>query len=98
MNYSAYLGIDMTATGLHIKELFVKKGLSVKDISGYMGMSEQAVYKWQRGESLPTIDNFVNLSKLLETSIESMVVIRNNTPGDTPSGGSFTEVMARKAA
>ena len=35
----------------------------------------QAVYKWLSGRSLPTLDNFIILSKLLNTSIEDILVI-----------------------
>ena len=52
----------------------MEKQLSVRDISCYMGFTEpQAVYKWQRGESLPTIDNLYALSKLFDTSMDNIV-------------------------
>lgn len=35
----------------------------------------QAVYKWISGRSLPSIDNFLILSKILYTSIEDILVI-----------------------
>lgn len=35
----------------------------------------QAVYKWLSGKSLPSLDNFVILSRLLNTSIEDILVI-----------------------
>lgn len=66
--------IDPVATGARIKELRMEKQLSVRDISRYMGFEEpQAVYKWQRGEALPTIDNLYALSRLLETSMDSII-------------------------
>lgn len=67
-------GIDPVATGARIKELRLKMQLSVRDISSYMGFEEpQAVYKWQRGEALPTIDNLYALSRLLGTSMDDIV-------------------------
>lgn len=67
--------IDPVATGARIKELRIQMQLSVRDISRYMGFEEpQAVYKWQRGESLPTIDNLYALSKLLNTSMDNIVI------------------------
>lgn len=66
--------IDPVATGARIKELRIAKQLSVRDISRYMGFEEpQAVYKWQRGEALPTIDNLYALSRLLGTSMDNIV-------------------------
>ena len=35
----------------------------------------QAVYKWISGKSLPSLDNFIILSRLLHTSIEDILVI-----------------------
>lgn len=70
-----YPVIDLKATGCRIKELRKQHGLSVNDISAYMGFEQpQAVYKWQRGESLPTLDNLYALSKLLKTSMEDILV------------------------
>ena len=55
--------LDIKATGNRIKEIRVKKHISVNEICEYMGFENpQAVYKWQRGESLPTVDNLYALS------------------------------------
>lgn len=70
-----YPVIDAVATGARIKELRKKKNLRVEDISRYMGFeSEQAIYKWQRGDSLPTVDNLYALSKLFEVPIDDILV------------------------
>ena len=69
-----YPTIDLKATGNRIKELRKARGLKVEDISHYMGFSEpQAVYKWQRGECLPSVDNLFALSRLLHTPIDSIL-------------------------
>ena len=48
----------------------------MKDVQEAMGFEyPQAVYKWLSGRSLPTLDNFIILSKLLNTSIEDILVI-----------------------
>lgn len=70
-----YPSIDLKATGERIRELRILNHLKVSDISRYMGFeSEQAVYKWQRGDSLPTLDNLYALSKLFNTSLDCIVV------------------------
>lgn len=75
MNMTNYPTIDLKATGTRIKELRKARGISVAEISEYMGFSEpQAVYKWQRGESLPTVDNLFALSRILCTSMEDILV------------------------
>ena len=55
--------IDMTATGVNITRLRIRAGLTVKDLQLIFGFSTpQAIYKWQRGTALPTVDNLVVLA------------------------------------
>ena len=50
--------IDMTATGINITRMRINAGLTVKDLQDVFGFSTpQAIYKWQRGTALPTVDN-----------------------------------------
>lgn len=66
--------LDPKATGARIKELRMAHHLKVEDIARFMGFeSEQAVYKWQRGDSLPTVDNLYALSRLFETSVDDIL-------------------------
>ncbi|MBQ7956308.1 MAG: helix-turn-helix transcriptional regulator [Lachnospiraceae bacterium] len=70
-----YPVINLKETGLRIKTLRQERGITVLELSQYMGFTEpQAVYKWQRGESLPTVDNLYALSKILRTSMEDILV------------------------
>ena len=67
--------IDLEATGANILRLRKEKGLSVKDLQAYFGFEcPQAIYKWQWGQSLPSVDNLFALSKLLNTSIDEILV------------------------
>ena len=71
-----YLSILQKETGTRIKTLLKEKGYTVKDIQEAMGFEyPQAIYKWLSGNSLPTLDNFVILSRVLNTSIEDILVI-----------------------
>lgn len=75
MKFPSYPVIDMAATGQRIRKLRQEKGIKVTEISQYMGFTEpQAVYKWQRGESLPSLDNLYALSRILETTMEDILV------------------------
>lgn len=70
-----YPTIDVKATGERIKELRKKSGLTIREVSEYMGFTtDQAVCKWQRGDSLPTVDNLYALSRLYGTSMEDILV------------------------
>jgi transcriptional regulator with XRE-family HTH domain len=75
MNRTAYPIIDMKATGERIRQLRKERGIKVSELTEYMGFNEpQAIYKWQRGESLPTVDNLYALSKILNTKIEDILI------------------------
>lgn len=70
--------IDMVKTGQNIIELRKQKGLSVKDLQEVFGFTTpQAIYKWQQGSALPTIDNLVVLAAIFEMSVDDILVIDN---------------------
>ena len=72
-----YPVIDLEATGQNIRRLREEKGLSVRELSGLLSLSDvQAVYKWQRGETLPSTDNLVALSKFLDVPIDRILILR----------------------
>ena len=76
-----YLQVLQKETGRQIKKLLVENGYTVKDVQNAMGFENpQAVYKWISGRSLPSLDNFVILSRLLHTSIEDILVIDGDIP------------------
>ena len=67
--------IDMAKTGQNIVILRKRAGLSVRDLQDVFGFATpQAIYKWQQGLALPTIDNLVVLAALLEVSIDDIIV------------------------
>ena len=67
--------INMIATGNNITRLRKEKGISVKQIQEVMGFNTpQAIFKWQRGETMPTLDNLIVLSELFNSTIEEIVV------------------------
>ena len=78
--------IDPVATGANILRLRKAKGLSVRDVQNWFGFEEpQAIYKWQKGQSLPSVDNLFALGALLEVSIEEILVAR--CPSTITNGG-----------
>ena len=71
----SYPVIDLAATGRNIERLRREAGLSVRALQGVFGFSSpQAIYKWQRGRALPTLDNIAVLARLLGVSIEDILV------------------------
>ena len=68
--------ISLEATGRRIETLRIEAGLSVKDLQEIFGFSTpNAIYKWQRGMCLPTIDNLIVLAMVFEVSMEEILVI-----------------------
>ncbi|MBR1796482.1 MAG: helix-turn-helix transcriptional regulator [Clostridiales bacterium] len=66
--------IDMKKTGDNIRDLCERRNISVKEIHAALGVSSQAVYKWFRGESVPSIDNLVALADMLDVSVSDIIV------------------------
>ena len=74
MTYKQFPVIDPVATGENIVRLRQERGLSVRDLQAYFGFEEpQAIYKWQRGKSLPTVDNLYALGALLDVPMEEIL-------------------------
>ena len=69
------LTIDMVATGKNITRLRKESGLSVRDLAEIFGFTTpQAVYKWQHGTAIPTIDNLVVLAAVYGVTMDEIVV------------------------
>ena len=68
--------IDMVATGRNIARLRKAAGLTVRDLQDIFGFATpQAIYKWQHGAAMPTIDNLVVLSAVLNVTIDEILVV-----------------------
>ena len=67
--------INMQKTGANIKMLMKLNNIKVIQIQDILGFNtSQAIYKWLRGESMPTIDNMVILATLLNTTIDNIII------------------------
>jgi len=68
--------INMVATGRNIMRLREQAGLSVKDLAEIFGFATpQAIYKWQHGTAMPTLDNLVVLAAVFGVAMDDIVVI-----------------------
>ena len=68
--------VGLIATGKNIEKLRKEAGYSVKDLQELFGFgTPQAIYKWQHGVALPTVDNLVFLSVIFQVSLEEILVI-----------------------
>ncbi|WP_024859117.1 helix-turn-helix domain-containing protein [Ruminococcus albus] len=68
--------INMTATGTNIKALIKAKGLRVTELQNILGFNTpQSIFKWMRGESIPSIDNLVILAHILNVTIDEIIIL-----------------------
>ena len=75
MDSTPFPVIDLVATGSNIQRLRQERGLTVRDLQRYFGFEEpRAIYKWQKGETLPTVDNLYALGILLEVPMDGILV------------------------
>lgn len=75
MSLVSFPVIDPAATGKNIMRLRLEQGLTVRDVQVFFGFEEpQAIYKWQSGKSLPTVDNLYALSALLDVRMDEILV------------------------
>lgn len=73
--------IDMIRTGKNINRLRKQANLSVKDLQNIFGFATpQAIYKWQQGAALPSIDNLVVLAAVLQASLDDILVVNTVIP------------------
>ena len=68
--------IDLTATGRNIMTLREARGISVRDLQEIFGFgTPNAIYKWQHGTALPTVDNLVVLAAVFGVSVDEILVV-----------------------
>ena len=77
MTFMTVPEIDMRATGTNIKNLRKERSLKVSDIQDYFDFNTpQAIYKWERGDSLPTVDNIFALSFIFHCTVEEIIILK----------------------
>ena len=71
--------MDMTI-GKRIAHLRKEKGLTQEELAGHMGVSPQAVSKWENDQTCPDISALPKLAKLLGVSVDELLEGRENLP------------------
>lgn len=56
-----------------LQQLRKAKGLSQEELANILGLSRQAVSKWERAETSPDTDNLICLAKLYNISIDKLL-------------------------
>ena len=67
--------IDMIQTGRNIARIRKERGMRVSEIQKIFGFSTpQAIYKWQQGKAMPTLDNLVVLAAVFGVKVDDILV------------------------
>ncbi|KFN05929.1 XRE family transcriptional regulator [Bacillus clarus] len=59
--------------GPQLKKFRESKNFSQEDVARKIGVTRQAVYKWESNKSYPDIDNLILLSELYEITIDELI-------------------------
>ncbi|MBR3515331.1 MAG: helix-turn-helix transcriptional regulator [Lachnospiraceae bacterium] len=69
--------VDTVQTGQNIKTIIRQKGMKIADIQSAFGFNTpQAIYKWFRGDSMPTIDNIVMMTEIFGVRMDEIVAVK----------------------
>lgn len=67
--------INIKATGENIKRLRKNKGYLVREIQDKFGFANPtAIYRWEDGVCLPSVDNLVGLAMIFGVTIDDLLV------------------------
>ena len=79
-----YRALDAEAMGKLLKLKLRLKKISARDVARALSISTQTVYKWTSGSTIPSLENMVQLSAILEEPIESLIVYEEIAPTGIP--------------
>lgn len=72
-----YPDIDMERTGKNLNQRIKEKGYSVREIQSMLHLScPQPVYRWFKGQILPSVNHLYMLSRILGCHMEDLLVDR----------------------
>lgn len=71
--------MDIKKVGEQIAALRKNKGITQNELGERIGVSFQAVSKWERGESLPDVTILPDLAKILETTVDYILLGNEKT-------------------
>lgn len=89
--------MDQKAFGLRLRQRRKAMGLRQSDVAQGIRVTEQAVSKWEQGDSLPDLENFMLLARLLSISADELLGIDagEQTVRRIQVGGAVIELVRR---
>jgi transcriptional regulator with XRE-family HTH domain len=68
--------INTIATGANIKAMMKARQMTTADIQKACGFgTPQAIFKWFRGDTMPTIDNMVILAEMFDVTVDEIIAV-----------------------
>lgn len=75
--------MDKKLLGKQIKQLRISKGLSQEKLSEMIDISPRQMCVIENGSSVPSLDTFINIAKVLELDINEFFNIKAQSISDT---------------
>ncbi len=79
--------------GQRIAQKRKELGLSQEGLGEQLGVSRQAIYKWESDASLPEIDKLITLSKIFSVSVGWLLGVEEAPSPAEPPSGELTEAQ-----
>lgn len=77
--------INVRKTGQNITRLLNERQITVRELQSYYGFdTPRAIYKWLRGEHLPSVDHLFALSRLVQVPLQDILIEQTQDDQDVP--------------
>ena len=67
--------------GMNIMNLRKRENLTQEQLAEIIGVSRQAIAKWEKGESMPDLENCVALAKAFDVTVDDLILYQENEAG-----------------
>ena len=69
--------VDTVATGKNIKNMMKTQNMRTADMQAIFGLhTPQAIFKWFRGDAMPTIDNIVIMADAFGVTVNDIIITK----------------------
>lgn len=65
---------DQVEMGIRIRRARMVRKITVEKLADYLMVSVNTIYKWQRGQNAPDIQNLAELSMILHVSLDYLIL------------------------
>lgn len=69
--------LNAILTGEKIHSLALERDMPVKTIADELGISNQAVRSWLKGDAMPSLDHIILLAQILNVELSDIIQIQN---------------------